>query len=346
MRTDELDFHLPPGLIAQEPPPQRSSSRLLQYRRSDRGVEHRTFLDLPRLLRPGDLLVFNNAQVMPARFTLRKESGGLIEGLFLAEEGAGHWRVLLKNIGGGVGAKLRFSGDPLIAATVLEKNAGGEYRVSIEPPESATALLARVGRMPLPPYIRRDKESDPRDELDRSRYQTIFAAIPGAIAAPTAALHFTPELFAALDDRGVHRTFVTLNVGVGTFKPVTSDMLEDHAMHVEAYTIDTEAAEALNRAKAAGRRIIAVGTTAVRVLESQPAGELFAARTSETKIFIYPPYAWKHVAAMVTNFHLPRSTLIALVAAMTGLEEQRRLYRIAIENSYRFFSYGDAMLIE
>ena len=264
----------------------------------------------------------------------------------MPKKGAGSWRVLLKNLGGKIGTTLHFSNDRQTTAAVLEKSADGEYRISVDPPEPAVAMLERLRRMPLPPYIRRDKEHDPRDELDRQRYQTVFAKVPGAVAAPTAALHFTPEVFAALDDRGIGRAFVTLQVGIGTFKPVTSDTLEGHAMHVEAYSIDAQTAAKLNRAKSKGRRIIAVGTTAARVLESQPRTSHLWRQTSQTGIFIYPPYRWKHVDAMVTNFHLPRSTLIALVAAMTGLDEQRRLYRIAIENNYRFFSYGDAMLIE
>ncbi len=245
-----------------------------------------------------------------------------------------------------MGARLYFSDEPTVRARVIEKSEGGEYRIELSPPIEADMLLNRVGRMPLPPYIHRDKEHDGRDELDRSRYQTVFAKTSGAVAAPTAALHFTPELFAELDGMGVDRCFVTLHVGLGTFKPVTSETLESHAMHVEAYSIDASAAEEFNRAKAEGRRIIAVGTTSARVLESQPPNEPFTAKSGETGILIYPPYQWKHVTALITNFHLPRSTLIALVAAMTGLEEQRRLYRLAIENRYRFFSYGDAMLIE
>jgi S-adenosylmethionine:tRNA ribosyltransferase-isomerase len=346
MRTDELDFHLPPDLIAQEPPRQRSASRLLHYRKADSSIAHRVFSDLPQLLRRGDLLVFNDARVIPARFTLRKDTGGRIEGLFLAEEEPGQWRVLLRNLGRATGATLHFPDDPAISMHVIEKLEDGEYRVMIEPPAPAAALLERFGRMPLPPYIRRGKEHDERDVLDRSRYQTVFAKVPGAVAAPTAALHFTPELLAALDLAGAERAFVTLHVGMGTFKPVSSETLEGHLMHVEAYSIDAPAVEALNRAKNEGRRIIAVGTTSARVLESQPAGEKFEVRSGTTGIFIYPPYQWKHVDALITNFHLPRSTLIALVAAMTGMEEQRRIYGVAIEARYRFFSYGDAMLIE
>lgn len=346
MRTDELDFDLPPELIAQEPPAVRTDSRLLHYRRSNQSIEHLRFSDLPALLRRGDLLVFNDARVIAARFTLHKSTGGRVEGLFLEELSPGRWHVLLKKLGPTLDIDLHFMNDPQVHVRVLEKLGGGEFHISIAPPESPAALLERVGRMPLPPYIKREKDRDQRDEMDRSRYQTVFAKTPGAIAAPTAALHFTPELLQSLDAMGVHRTFVTLHVGMGTFRPVASEMLEEHPMHVENYSIFNEAAGALNRAKAEGRRIVAVGTTAARVLESQLADAPFIAKSDSTGIFIYPPYEWKHVQAMITNFHLPRSTLIALVASLVGLEEQRRIYRVAIEQRYRFFSYGDSMFIE
>jgi S-adenosylmethionine:tRNA ribosyltransferase-isomerase len=346
MRTDELDFHLPPGLIAQAPPPERTASRLMHYRRSDRSVEHLTFSDLPRLLRPGDLLVFNDTRVLPARFALRKATGGRVEGLFLSEAGPGHWRVLLKNLGVSRPEPLSFEADAGLTATIVGSIGDGEFELEVNPAEPAATVLARVGRMPLPPYIRRSKERDERDDLDRDRYQTVFAREAGAVAAPTAALHFSDELLSRLDEAGVYRTFVTLHVGIGTFKPVTAERLEDHAMHAETYAIDELAADELNRARAERRRVIAVGTTSARVLESQPADEPFTDRIGETRIFIHPPYAWKHVDALITNFHLPRSTLIALVASLTGLDEQRRLYQLAIDRQYRFFSYGDAMFIE
>ena len=346
METRELDFDLPPELIAQEPPKDRPASRLLHYRRDTKATSHRTFADLPQILRPGDLLVFNDTRVLPARLSLRKATGGRVEGLHIATEGPGRWRVMLKNVGEGVGARLAFVDEPSLSMDVVEKLEGGEYRVSVGSEEPAETLLERLGRMPLPPYIRREKEHDERDALDRERYQTVFARSAGAVAAPTAALHFSEDLFGELDARGVQRSFVTLHVGTGTFKPVSSDTLEAHTMHREAYAISPAAADAINSAKAEGRRVIAVGTTAARVLESQPAGAPIVAKSDETRIFIYPPYVWRHVDAMITNFHLPRSTLIALVAALVGLEEQRRLYRMAIENRYRFFSYGDAMLIE
>lgn len=320
---------------------------MLHYRTADRSVAHRKFSDLPSLLRAGDLLVFNDARVIPARFMLQKSSGGKVEGLFLTEPRAGEWRVLLKNLGPvKPGMELRFPHAPEVIVRVIEKREEGEYLIGVQGGGAALVLLSRVGRMPLPPYIKREKQWDARDEFDRERYQTVFAKAPGSVAAPTAGLHFTESILAELAARGVEKTFVTLHVGMGTFKPVTADTLETHAMHSEAYSIDAMAADALNRAKREGRRIITVGTTATRVLESQPEGEAIAEKTGETDIFIYPPYRWKHVGAMITNFHLPRSTLIALVAARVGLEEQRRLYRIAIEERYRFFSYGDAMFLE
>jgi S-adenosylmethionine:tRNA ribosyltransferase-isomerase len=366
MRADDLDFELPLELIAQMPAARREASRLLHYRRAaqipglrcatPRGVaqrspgipgsiDHRQFSDLPRLLHPGDLLVFNDARVVPARFLLQKATGGRVEGLFLSETAPGEWWVLLRNAGGYSGA-LRFVGDEAIGVAILERLEGGEFRITVESAEPALVLLSRLGRMPLPPYIKREREADARDELDRERYQTVYARSPGAVAAPTAGLHFTDQLIGQLDEAGVGRTFVTLHVGIGTFRPVSVDRLDEHVMHSEAYEISAEAAAALNAAKAEGRRIVAVGTTAARVLESQPADRAFEQRIGDTSIFIYPPYEWRHVGAMITNFHLPRSTLIAMVAAMVGLEEQRRIYAEAIEQRYRFFSYGDAMLIE
>jgi S-adenosylmethionine:tRNA ribosyltransferase-isomerase len=345
MRTDDLDFHLPPELIAQAPAPQRAASRLLHYRRADRAIAHRTFAQLPSLLRRGDLLVFNDARVVPARFMLQKETGGRVEGLFLGEDAPGRWRALLRNVGRGEPA-MHFADAPAAQVRIVERRDAGEFVLAVEAREPALVLLSRVGRMPLPPYIRREKEHDARDDADRERYQTVYARVPGAVAAPTAGLHFTDLLMAELDAAGVEKTFVTLHVGIGTFRPVTADTLEQHVMHSEAYTIAADAAAALNCAKSDGRRIIAVGTTSARVLESQPAGTAFVERTAETSIFIYPPYAWRHVSAMITNFHLPRSTLIAMIAALVGLDEQRRIYQTAIEEKYRFFSYGDAMFIE
>jgi S-adenosylmethionine:tRNA ribosyltransferase-isomerase len=347
MRTDELNFHLPPELIAQTPASERTSSRLLHYRRAYRSIAHRAFSELPRLLRRGDVLVFNDTRVLPARFMLRKLTGGRVEGLFLGQSPDGTWNVLLKNLGR-VRAEqaMHFANAPEILARVIVGLDEGQYQLRVETTEPALRLLTRVGRMPLPPYIRREHDRDARDDYDRERYQTIYARVAGSVAAPTAGLHFTESLLSQLDAAGIERTFITLHVGLGTFKPVSADRLEDHVMHTESYSISAQTADRLNRAKQDRSRIVAVGTTCARVLESQPEDRPFGAIDSQTSIFIHPPYQWKHVSALITNFHLPRSTLIALVAALTGIEEQRRIYREAIEHRYRFFSYGDAMLIE
>ena len=347
MRTDELDFELPNELIAQNPSPDRAAARLMHYRRETRAVAHRQFGEIVSMLRPGDLLVFNNARVLPARFSLQKESGGHVEGLFLDEPAPGEWDVMLKNVGTPRGhVRLSFLDDPSLHMEVLAKNAEGAYRVRLNRPEPARDVLSRLGRMPLPPYIHRSKDHDERDAADRERYQTVYASAGEAIAAPTAGLHFTPQLLEQLARHGVQQAYLTLNVGLGTFKPVVAGTLEEHNMHVESYTIPSATAQLLNSARDEGRRIIAVGTTSARVLESQPAGQAFEPKSESTGIFIYPPHQWKHVSALITNFHLPRSTLIALVGALVGLDEQRRLYQLAISERYRFFSYGDAMFIE
>ncbi|MGA2501530.1 MAG: S-adenosylmethionine:tRNA ribosyltransferase-isomerase, partial [Tepidisphaeraceae bacterium] len=269
MRADELDFTLPPELIAQMPLPDRAASRLLHYRRADRSIAHRQFADIAGLLRPGDLLVFNDAKVLPARFTLRKESGGLIEGLYLgvacpplgarasspapdaAEDGRAPtlvWRVMLKGLGKVYPERpMVFADFPDVTVHVLRKLDDEGYELAVDGKgTTALELLSRVGRMPLPPYIKRQKHHDERDDFDKDRYQTVYARNPGSVAAPTAGLHFTPEVLAALDARGVRRTFVTLHVGLGTFKPVEADSLEAHHMHLEAYTLPAEAAGAIN----------------------------------------------------------------------------------------------------
>jgi S-adenosylmethionine:tRNA ribosyltransferase-isomerase len=344
MRADDLDFVLPPELIAQTPPAERGSSRLLHYKKSDRSIAHRMFPDLPSLLRADDLLVFNDARVLPARFTLRKITGGRIEGLFLHEIAVGRWRVMLRDAAGAT--QLHFADAPESGVKVISPLGDGEFEIEVAGGESAAAILARLGRMPLPPYIKRGKDHDDRDEADKESYQTVYAKASGSVAAPTAGLHFTRSLLDQLDQLGIERATVTLHVGLGTFKPVSANTLEDHRMHSERFELGAEAAEKINRAQACNRRIVAVGTTSARVLESLAADAPLEPKMGETSIFIYPPYTWKRVGALITNFHLPRSTLIALVAAMVGLNEQRRIYQTAIENRYRFFSYGDAMLLE
>ncbi len=346
MNVDDLDYALPSELIAQTPAADRSASRLLHYRRSGRSIAHRMFSDLPSLLRPTDLLVMNDARVTPARFMLIKPTGGRVEGLFVEQREHGRAFVMLRNLGPmQPNQRLSFEREPGMGVRVINKLDGGLFEVQVEGDESLISVLDRVGRMPLPPYIRREKGADERDESDRSRYQTVYAHTPGSIAAPTAGLHFTPAVFAQLDANGIERAFVTLHVGLGTFKPIETTRLEDHVMHSERYALSEQACEAINRAKREARRMVVVGTTTSRVLESQPPGML-SPHEGQTQLLIKPPYEWKHVDALITNFHQPRSTLIALVAALVGLDEQRRIYREAIEEKYRFFSYGDAMLVE
>jgi S-adenosylmethionine:tRNA ribosyltransferase-isomerase len=279
MKTDELHFHLPPELIAQVPTSDRAASRLLHYRRADRSIAHRRFVDLPSILHRGDLLVLNDARVIPARFTLRKRTGGLVEGLFLSAadvspqvrtgglKSAALWNVLLKNLGPVTDAtELRFIDAPDIAARIIKRGPEGQCVIAVSIDEPAIDFLHRIGRMPLPPYIKRAKQHDGRDDLDRDRYQTVFARSEGSVAAPTAGLHFTPALLEQLDRAGIERTTITLDVGIGTFKPVTAERIEDHAMHVEHYQISADAARVINRAKSDRRRLIAVGTTSARVL--------------------------------------------------------------------------------
>ena len=322
----------------------RSDSRLLHFCRADRTIAHRQFTDLPSLLHPGDLLVLNDARVIPARFDLLKPTGGKVEGLFLEEHAPGQWDVLLRDLGkAAIGTELTFAADPSVKLQLNASQGEGAWQVRVTRLQTdAMAFLDRVGRMPLPPYIRRNRSDAPDlADLDRDRYQTVYAAQPGSVAAPTAGLHFTPEVVDACRRAGVA---ITLHVGLGTFKPITSDDLDNHQMHFERYDISPAAADTLNAAKSAGRRIVAVGTTAARVLESQ--GNEFFPRQDRTNLFIRPPYQWKHAGALLTNFHLPRSTLIALVAAFVGLENQREIYQQAIAHRYRFFSYGDTSFLE
>ena len=272
MRVDDLDYALPPELVAQSPAADRAASRLLHYRRDDASIADRAFVDLPSLLRADDLLVMNDARVTPARFTLVKETGGRVEGLFVEQRDARRATVMLKNLGPArPGATLRFEREPTTSVRVVGRGEGGLVEVEIESSEPLTDVLTRVGRMPLPPYIRREKGADARDAADGDRYQTVYASAPGSIAAPTAGLHFTPDVFDAIDARGIERTTVTLHVGLGTFKPIEVDDLDDHPMHVERFALSAATCDAINRAARDGRRIVAVGTTTARGV-GKPAG--------------------------------------------------------------------------
>lgn len=331
--TSDFDFALPPELIAQHPAPERSGSRLLDG--SGAAPVDRTFRDLPTLLREGDLLVFNDTQVVKARLFGEKPSGGKLE--LLIE------RVLPD---GTVAAHMKVSKKPR-AGTVLRMAGGFEAELLGRWPEpqgplfhlrlssDAYALMAAHGHVPLPPYVTHADTAE-----DESRYQTVFAKNPGAVAAPTAALHFDDALLAAIDGRGARRAFVTLHVGAGTFQPVKTESLADHVMHRERYHVPPETMQAIADCRARGGRVVAVGTTSVRTLESWAAsGE----PSGDTGIFITPGFGFKVVDALITNFHLPRSTLMMLVSAFAGYERVMALYAHAVQQRYRFFSYGDAM---
>lgn len=351
MKTECLDYHLPQDLIAQQPSPERQKSRLLQVSRGTGAIAHHAFDNLPHLLRPGDLLVLNDTRVMPARIDLQRQTGGEIEGLFLQDVGGGRWRVMLRGRGRiKVGEVLNFRRRPEQGLKLISNDGEGIWTVNCEPHlDEALPLLREIGRMPLPPYIRRSADdSDDTCQTDNRRYQTTFARNDGAVAAPTAGLHFTPQILDALRRNDVEHCFITLHVGIGTFRPVTAERLQDHKMHSEYYRLQTDAAATIGQALNQGRRIVAVGTTCVRVLETLAArGENWRQATEGwTDIFIYPPYNFRAVGAMITNFHLPRSTLLALVAAFAGRELIMRAYREAIAQQYRFYSYGDACLIE
>jgi len=349
MKTDQLDYELPSELIAQQPAAVRSESRLLVLDRGAGRLVDARFGRLGDFVRAGDCLVLNDTKVLPARFFARRETGGKLEGLYLrAAGGPGLWEVMLKGArkvkpGERIIIKDRARGD-FCNATVVEKRAEGVCLLRIEGGTDTEAVLNEVGFPPLPPYIRRDDDASVA-EKDRDRYQTVYARRPGAVAAPTAGLHFTRDLIEHLTDAGIRFAAVTLHVGAGTFKPIATERVEEHPIHRESYRIDEKNAGIINAARNAGGRIIAVGTTVTRVLETISTSGEAGPCEGTTNLFITPGYEFKIVEAMVTNFHLPRSTLLALVSAFAGLEAIQRAYRHAIEQRYRFYSYGDAMLI-
>jgi S-adenosylmethionine:tRNA ribosyltransferase-isomerase len=340
--SDILDYVLPADLIAQEPIEPRDHSRLLVVHRNPFRLEHRHFFDLPQLLSPGDLLVLNDTRVLHARVLgHRQKTGGRWEGLFLRSLPDGSWEMLCKT-GGRPQAGEFIAVEPGPLVLVLEeKGAEGRWRVRPKAAGDAVTILERHGRVPLPPYIR---QGVARDD-DAERYQTVYAQCAGAVAAPTAGLHFTPELIARLTARGIDKTFVTLHVGLGTFQPIKTDDYRSHPMHAERGAIGAEAVAAIERCRARGGRVVAVGTTAVRVLETAAARGPLAPWSGETALFILPPYRFGAVQGLITNFHLPKTTLLLLVAAFAGTELLREVYRAAVADRYRFYSYGDAMLV-
>lgn len=353
MKTSEFDYSLPPELIAQTPIEPRDVSRLMVVDRSTGEFHHCHFRDLPQFLRPGDLLIHNESRVIPARLFARKPTGGQVELLLLRPRSERVWEALVR--GRGVRAGLRLEvlsspdGEPVGAgAEVLEEGERGQRVLAFDRP--ALSLAEAVGRIPLPPYIHR-----PLD--DPERYQTIYARTPGSAAAPTAGLHFTPELLLRLREMGVRSAFVTLHVGLDTFRPVQEEQVEEHRIHTEYCSLTPEVAAQINRARLEGGRVIAVGTTSVRVLETAALRAVegeedescpwrpVAAFEGETDLFIYPGFRFRVVDGLITNFHLPRSTLLMLVAAFCGKELLDRAYAEAIQLRYRFYSFGDAMLI-
>ena len=348
MKTEKLDYNLPPELIAQQPLAVRSDSRLLVLDRAAGRLADTTFSRIAGLLLPGDCLVLNDTKVLPARFFARRRTGGKIEGLFLAETGPRLWEVMIKGVrkikaGESLYLKDRQKND-CCTAVVLEKIAEGRCLLRIDADTDAEALLDDIGFPPLPPYIKRNDDLETA-EIDKRRYQTIYARKPGAIAAPTAGLHFTEKLIERLKQAGVTFAQITLHVGTGTFMPVAAENLEDHNIHAERFSIDEDNARIINTAKKNARRIIPVGTTSVRTLETIASGSELRAAAGTTGLFITPGYRFKITDAMITNFHLPKSTLLALVAAFAGLDSILAAYQHAIEQKYRFYSYGDAMLI-
>jgi S-adenosylmethionine:tRNA ribosyltransferase-isomerase len=338
LRLSDFDYDLPESLIAQEPCSTRDRSRLMVLARGTSSIEHRIFSDLESYLVTGDLLVLNNTKVFPCRLPAKKPGGGKAEIFLLSEQGPNLWQALVK---GGGAARRRLSITAGIEAELLNEGPDGAWSVRFHGVDNMRELLPRIGKTPLPPYIKREPSG-----TDRERYQTVYAAREGAVAAPTAGLHFTPDLLERLEARGVEFVFVTLHVGPGTFQPVRADLIADHRMLLERYEISREAAGAVNRARAEGRRIIAVGTTSVRAIETAASDRgVVVPGEGASGLFIYPGYRFKVTNGIVTNFHLPKSTLLMLVSAFEGRDRILSAYSFAVAEKYRFYSYGDAMLI-
>ncbi len=349
MNTSDFNFELPDGLIAQHPVAVRDESRLMVLDRSARRIGHRRFCELQQFLRPGDLLVINNTRVLPARVIGRKPgTGGKVELFFLEECAPGEWDILLRSRRRPrPGDRIEIGSDGAHAVMLAD---GTDGRASIRLGGGLTAMqiMEQFGDTPLPPYIQRQETGDQMSAReDAERYQTVFAKHPGAVAAPTAGLHFTPELLARIEDHGIRRAEITLHVGIGTFRPVASEKVEDHVMESERYEISGRTAELIAETKRHGGRIVAVGSTSVRTLENAAAesGEVRAG-AGRTNLFIFPPFTFRVVDAIITNFHLPRSTLMMMMSAFAGREFLLRAYAEAVRDNYRFFSYGDAMLIQ
>jgi len=343
MKTSLFDYTLPPELIAQHPPERRELARMMVLHRATGTIEHRAITDLVDYLHAPDVLVLNNTKVIPARiFGHKAASGGKVELLLLEETSPGEWKVLMKTSRRPkIGAELTLCSGKA-RASMLYDGEQGEAVLKIESDRPLMEILDEEGVPPLPPYIARKNQTREQIQTDRERYQTVYAAEPGAAAAPTAGLHFTPELLQTLEDQGVKKAELTLHVGLGTFRPVSAEIITDHEMHHERYVVSERAAQTINTAKSAGGKVVAVGSTSVRTLESLPR---IGKAEGSTNIFIYPPYEFKMVDAILTNFHLPQSTLLMMMSAFATREQMLHAYEVAVREKYRFFSYGDCMLI-
>ena len=341
LKTSDYFYELPPELIAQDPLEDRSSSRLMVLDQKTGAVSHHVFREIPSFLRPGDCLVLNNTRVIPARLMgVREETGGAVEVLLLKRRTGDVWECLVKpGKKARPGTRLAF-GDGLLHAQVEDVVEDGNRLIRFFYDGIWEEVLDRLGEMPLPPYITHKLQ-------DKNRYQTVYARFDGSAAAPTAGLHFTPELLGQIEDMGVELAYVTLHVGLGTFRPVKVENVKEHHMHSEYYQVSTEAAEKINRTKKNGGRVICVGTTSCRTVESaaDENGQVEAG-CGDTDIFIYPGYRFKVLDGLITNFHLPESTLVMLVSALAGREHVLAAYEEAVKERYRFFSFGDAMLIQ
>ncbi|MCL2033178.1 MAG: tRNA preQ1(34) S-adenosylmethionine ribosyltransferase-isomerase QueA [Oscillospiraceae bacterium] len=339
MQKSDFFYHLPEELIAQTPLERRDASRLLCIDKATGNISQNRFSDLPKLLRPGDLLVMNDSKVIPARLLgVKIPSGAAIEFLLLEQKELNVWEIMVRpGRKAPVGARFSFGGG-LLTGEIVAVADGGNRLAIFEHQGDFFSVLEQIGKMPLPPYITEKLK-------DNDRYQTVYANEPGSAAAPTAGLHFTPELIEEIQNRGVNTAFVTLHVGAGTFRPVKAENINEHTMHVERYQIPKETADAINRAKASGGRVIAVGTTSCRTLETAAHDGEIKETAGNTGIFITPGYKFRAIQGLITNFHLPESTLIMLVAAFAGYEITMSAYRAAVMEKYRFFSFGDAMMI-
>ena len=349
MKISDFDYYLPEELIAQKPADRRECSRLLVVHRDTGKIEHRHFYDIIDYLKAGDCLVLNNSKVLPARlYGVKEKTGAKVEFLLIKRIEGDTWETMVRP-----GRKLKpgdivvFSQEPLLKATIKDFGTDGTRIVDFEYDGVFMERLEEIGSMPLPPYIERQSENE-----DRDRYQTVYCREEGSVAAPTAGLHFTEELLEKARAKGVELAYVTLHVGIGTFRPVKCENIEDHSMHFEEYHIDEKTAEIINRAKAEGRRVISVGTTSTRTVESAAYFDeekgCWQVRSGEnsTGIFIYPGYEFRIIDSLITNFHLPKSTLLMLISALYDREKILEVYQEAIREKYRFFSYGDAMFIE